>query len=175
MPDEIETDLSDTTEQLIRRDGKATEKSLFSPVYRPDFNRDEYKFACYLDEVKALQWWHRNIAKAGHYHVQGWRKNKVYPDFIFAVEQDSRETKLIVLETKGDQFEGNLDTDYKRKLLELVTEHYAFEKVSKAGELELVVNEATTVVCKLVLISEWQTRVPNELIKSEGVKSDNRW
>jgi hypothetical protein len=28
---------------------------------------------------------HRNVAKAGQYSVQEWRKNKVYPDFLFAL------------------------------------------------------------------------------------------
>jgi hypothetical protein len=45
----------------------------------------EGEFACYLDEQKALQWWHRNAAMASNYFVQGWLKNKVYPDFVFAL------------------------------------------------------------------------------------------
>ena len=37
---------------------------------------------------------------------------------------------------KGDQLEGNLDTNYKRKLLETVSAHYRAEDGIKAGTLE---------------------------------------
>lgn len=161
MPREMETDSLDTSMQLIRRDGVPSEKSVFAPVYKADFNRDEADFACYLDEQKALQWWHRNVAKAGHYHVQGWRKHKVYPDFIFALSSGENRQKIVVIETKGNQFEGNLDTEYKRKLLRLVTDHYEFENSIK-GELELVVDSDTTLACDLVLIDEWKIRIPTE-------------
>lgn len=162
MPYEMETDLPDVSPQLIRPDGNATEKSLFAPVYRADYNNDEAEFACYLDERSALQWWHRNVAKAGQYHLQGWRKHKVYPDFIFALTQEDGRQKLVVMETKGEQLEGNLDTEYKRKLLKLMSDSYRFEEAVKAGELELTADNKTTVVCDLVLMNEWRTRVPNE-------------
>jgi type III restriction enzyme len=138
-----------------------TVKSLFSPVYTAEYNKDEAEFACYLDEVKALQWWHRNVAKAGQYFVQGWRKSKVYPDFVFALIGGDSKRKLVVMETKGDQLRGNLDTEYKRRLLKVITDNFAFENVVKAGELELVVDKDTSVACDLVLISEWKTEVPN--------------
>ena len=119
MPREVETDLPENAEQLVRRDGRPAEKSMFAPFYRADLNSAEAECACYLDEHGALEWWHRNVAKAGHYHLQGWKKNKVYPDFIFALTQDGGTRKLVVLETKGSQLAGNLDTEYKRKLLDL--------------------------------------------------------
>ena len=167
MPSYIETDLSETSAQLIRRDGLPAEKSIFSPTYRAEFNKDEADFACYLDERAALQWWHRNVAKADHYFFQGWRKHKVYPDFIFALTQSEGHHKLAIIETKGNQFEGNLDTEYKQKLLRLVTENYKLEKAIKAGELELLIDEDTVVTCELVLIADWKTRVPNELFSSD--------
>jgi hypothetical protein len=40
--------------------------------------------------------------------VPGWRKAKIYPDFIFA--------RITVLEAKNDQL-GNLDIAYKREAL----------------------------------------------------------
>lgn len=82
MPEEMETDLPYTSPQLVKPDGNPTQKSLFAPVYDSDYNQDERDFACYLDDDAALKWWHRNVAKAGQYHLQGWRKQKVYPDFI---------------------------------------------------------------------------------------------
>jgi type III restriction enzyme len=64
------------------------------------------------------------------------------------------------METKGDQLEGNLDTEYKRKLLKLMSDN--FENMVKAGQFEIVLNPKTSVTCDLLLMSEWKTRVPNE-------------
>jgi len=161
MPHELNTDLLENAAQLPKPDGTLASKSLFSPVYRVDYNKDEAEFACYLDEAKALKWWHRNVAKAGHYFVQGWKKSKVYPDFIFALVTDHKKPKLVVMEMKGDQLRGNLDTEYKRKLLKIVSDNYMFEHVVKAGELELVIENDTSVSCDLVLLGEWKTLVPN--------------
>lgn len=160
MPFELETALPETAEQLPRPDGTPTEKSVFAPVYRADFNPNEAECACYLDEREALRWWHRNVARAGHYHLQGWKKNKMYPDFLFALTHDAGKHRLIVMETKGDQLAGNLDTEYKRKLLQVLSENYAVHHTAKAGELELVIEDGTTVACDLVLISEWKNKVP---------------
>jgi type III restriction enzyme len=165
LPPDIVTDLlEEKPKQLIRDDGRPVEKNLFSPVYRADFNNDEAEFACYIDEERALKWWHRNVARNGHYFVQGWRKHKVYPDFIFALHREGGKERLMVLETKGDQLEGNLDTAYKRKLLEELTKASRREKIIKAGELQIVC-EGKEIICDLVLMSEWKevfhTRIAN--------------
>ena len=45
---------------LARRDHKPMQISLFEPVYERQFDTElERNFARYLDEQKALQWWHR--------------------------------------------------------------------------------------------------------------------
>jgi type III restriction enzyme len=155
MPEHMWTDLAENSEKFTRSTGDIVEKSLFAPVYKLELNNDEQDFACYLDEHKALVWWHRNVAKAEQYFVQGWRKNKVYPDFIFAVN----DKRIIVIETKGDQLEGNLDTKYKKKLLQTISDNFKIEKVKRAGELELVFDDSTTVSCDLLLMSEWQTKI----------------
>jgi type III restriction enzyme len=161
MPKEMETDRPATAAPLVRlSDGALTEKSVFAPVYREDFNNDEAEFACYLDEQKALQWWHRNVAKAGNYFLQGWRKNRVYPDFLFALQQSKGASRLVVWETKGDQLDGNLDTAYKRKLIQTMNAKYRFQNVKRAGKLELVLDDKTTVACDLVLMSEWKAKAP---------------
>lgn len=163
MPMTIETTRPENAPKLLRKSGDPVEKTLFAPAYQPDFNNEEADFACYLDEEKALLWWHRNVAKSGHYFLQGWRKNKVYPDFIFAVARNDDSQKIVVIETKGEQLEGNLDTVYKRKLLNLVNEQYSFEQVKKAGELELVLDDKTTVTCDLILMNEWATKFPTHI------------
>lgn len=156
MPDTLESDLPENSKQLYRKDGKVVQKSVFAPEYQANFDTDEAEFACYIDEEAALKWWHRNVARAGHYFVQGWRKNKVYPDFIFALQKKSGKERLVVLETKGDFLKGYEDTVYKRKLLERLTAAYKLDETVKAGELQLV-GDGVDVVCDLVLMSEWKT------------------
>ncbi len=157
MPSEVETSRLEKARQLARNSGGYTEKSLLSPVYQDDFNIDEAEFACYIDEQKALRWWHRNVARGANYGLQGWRKNRVYPDFIFAHERTGKSDRILVWETKGDQLEGNLDTKYKRKLLQALSANYRAEDGIKAGELELIGNAGEAVQCDLVLMSEWKT------------------
>jgi type III restriction enzyme len=160
LPRAMETDRAEKERKLVRpSSGGPVEKSIFAPVYEGDFNTDEAEFACYLDEQAALGWWHRNVAKAGNYALQGWRKNRVYPDFIFAHQKSGKKQRIVVWETKGDQLEGNLDSEYKRKLLDTMSECFSAEEVVRAGELELVDKDGASVICEMVLMSDWKAHI----------------
>ena len=65
------------------------------------------------------------------------------------------------METKGDHLD-NLDTKYKKAVLQLISDAYEIETAARIGELELVIEDGTTVKCDLVLMSEWETKLPNE-------------
>jgi type III restriction enzyme len=126
---------------------------------------DEANFACYLDTQATVQWWHRNVAKAGQYSLQGWKKNLVYPDFIFAHQTVAGQDQLAVWGTKGDHL-GGKDTEYKRKLLQTISDNYQKDKLVRAGELEFIYpNEADvpTVHCTLVFMDEWRLVVDKAL------------
>ena len=158
MPFETETFEPPTAEKL------AVEKSLFSPIYRGDFSsQDEREIAVYLDGESALKWWHRNVARS-NYAVQGWRRDKIYPDFIFAsLGSDpggDPHNRLTVLEMKGKHLAGNDDTEYKKAVLQLMSDAFAIEPSSPIGELELVIEDGTSVACELVLMPDWKTRLP---------------
>lgn len=161
VPQTIDTELPESAPQLLRNSGSATEKSIFAPVYAADYNMEERDFACYIDEYKALKWWHRNVAKAGQYSVQGWRKNKVYPDFLFALSEVDGKERLMVWETKGDQLAGNLDSDYKEKLLAKISDAFSIDASKAAGQMEIEVEKGTLVQCELVLMSDWKSRFGN--------------
>lgn len=164
LPTTLETDRPEKARKLVRQSsGGPIEKSVFAPVYEEDFNPDEAEFACYLDEQAALDWWHRNVAKSGNYHLQGWRKNRVYPDFIFAHQKAGKKQRIVVWETKGNQLEGNLDSEYKRKLLDAMTQCFKAEDVVRAGELELVGQDGASVTCEMVLMSDWKAGVHRTL------------
>jgi len=92
------------------------------------------------------------------YGLQGWRRHRVYPDFIFALQRGAKTNRIVVVETKGDYLKGD-DTEYKRRLLDLLSNAYAFENVHVGGELELVIDSATTVVCDLVFGQDWKNQL----------------
>ena len=168
MSSGAETYEPEGAEQLVGKAGGPLEKSLVTPIYKGDFSsQDERQIAVYLDGEAALTWWHRNVARQ-QYAVQGWRRGKIYPDFIFALQSGAGAERLVVLEMKGSHLAGNLDTDYKKAVLQLISDHYAIEHTPHAGELELVVPDGTTVQCALVLMKDWPTRLPNEFIGKQA-------
>ena len=166
MPFQIHTTEPPNAHQLVGRDGGPLQKSLFAPVYESEFNRDEREVAVYLDGEEALTWWHRNVART-QYGIQGWKKGKIYPDFIFAVRTDGPPDRITVLETKGDQLD-NLDTAYKREVLSFLSSSFAWDDCTHAGELKLVTGNGETVQCALILMSEWETKLPELLNRSAG-------
>ncbi|MFO1419937.1 MAG: hypothetical protein U1F59_03110 [Candidatus Competibacteraceae bacterium] len=150
MPFEAQTYEPEGAEQLVGKTGGPLEKSLFAPIYKGDFSsQDERNIVVYLDGEAALTWWHRNVARR-QYAVQGWRRSRIFPDFIFALQCGAGAERLVVLEMKGPQLAGNLDTEYKRAVLRLMSDHYAIEHAPPVGGLELVVSDGTTVQCDLV-------------------------
>ena len=161
MPAMVETMEPDTARQLLGKSGGPLERSLFSPVYENEFNNDERDVAVYLDGEKALLWWHRNVART-QYGLQGWRRAKIYPDFIFAVQQNDKTTRVTVLETKGDQLD-NLDTAYKREVLRVMSDNFAWDTTVPAGTLELIKSTGETVEGTLILMSDWPTKLPGYL------------
>ena len=161
MPFTVETTEPNTARQLVSQTGGPLEKSLFSPVYENELNSEERDVAVYLDGEKALSWWHRNVART-QYGIQGWKKAKIYPDFIFAVHHEGKAKRISVLETKGDQLD-NLDTAYKREILSFLSTHFVWDDCTPAGELELITNDGTVVEGTLILMSEWKTELPKYL------------
>ena len=161
MPFTIETIEPEGARQLVGKNGGPLQKSLFTPVYESELNNDERDVAVYLDGEKTLNWWHRNVARS-QYGIQGWKKAKIYPDFVFAVRGSGKDQRITVLETKGDQLD-NLDTAYKREVLSFLSNNFKWDDVTPVGELELIKNSGETVRCTLILMSEWKTKLPTYL------------
>ena len=158
MPDTLGTTQPWSARQLLNHNGGPLQLSLFAPVYEADFNADEQSVAVHLDGAAAIRWWHRNVAR-NQYGVQGWRRHRIYPDFIFAAPKSDGSPRVAVLETKGDQLE-NLDTAYKRAVLGLMSGAFSWDNVVPAGQLALVNNNGETVVCDLILMSDIPTKLP---------------
>lgn len=94
------------------------QRSLFEFAPEDEFNSLEKAVALCLDEQEKLLWWYRNLSRQ-NYYIQGWKKNKIYPDFIFADDDKAKNdySKVFVVETKGVHLK-NEDTDYKRDVFE---------------------------------------------------------
>lgn len=72
-----------------------------------------------------------SISARGASGLQGWRRNRVYPDFLLRLTGEGE--RLLVLETKGKQFDND-DTAFKRQLMAALQN--AYERPA-AGEVEL--------------------------------------
>lgn len=106
--------------QLNRLDGSQLQRSIFDYVPEESMNELEQKVAVYLDEQEKLLWWYRNLSKKD-YHIQGWKKNKIYPDFLAAdvsKTNDGSYDTVYVLETKGIHLKND-DTKYKQDVFAL--------------------------------------------------------
>ncbi|PNH90456.1 restriction endonuclease subunit R [Vibrio diazotrophicus] len=157
----LEVNVSEHEQVLRRKDGSELEKSLFEKVYQNGLNNLERDTAWYLDKQESVYWWHRIAVNQREYSLQGWQKQKVYPDLLVCVEKpNSGNYRFSVLETKGEHLKGNDDTEYKRRLFELFTEHV--KTTVDAGELTL---EAASggMSFRMLMEDSWSQEIVPEL------------
>ncbi len=142
--------------------GSPIQRSLFDPLFESRFNSLEKDFALYLEKSNAIYWWHR-IAARQEYSLQGWRRQRVYPDFVACRNGDG---KLLVLETKGIHLKGSEDTGYKQKLLETLENAYA----SALDRGKMKIGEPPAIY-RMMFEGKWREQV-SELV--EGHKGYQR-
>ena len=155
MGHEIDFVVSESDKVFRKRDDSDFQLSLFDKAYQRDYNELEKQVAWYLDEQSAIKWWHRMVAKQQSYHLQGWQKRKVHPDFLALISPDNKIKKLSVLETKGDHLKGNDDTKYKRKLFE-VLEKQAINEAVSVGDMEVVSEKEQKMVFRILMEKTWK-------------------
>ena len=138
------------TDKRLTRYGNPVQLSLFEPVFEHHFDSElEKKFAYYLDERRALQWWHRiAVRQRGEYYMQGWKQGRIYPDFVAMTSEFGGVTRVLIFETKGEHLGGNLDTHYKKKVLKTLEDTFntagtmrVHEGTTREGIFQLVFNE----------------------------------
>ena len=145
---------------LYKSDGQMLQKSLFEFMPEDDFNETEKAVAWYLEDQDRLFFWYRNAARRD-YAIQGWKKQKVYPDFIFTKsenDKNSRFESVFIIETKGLHLK-NEDTDYKKSLFDLCNK---MADRKRLGELELALKEKS-VRFEVVFEDEWKRKL-NEMM-----------
>ena len=153
MAKTLNLSVSSGSSLLRKQNNTDLQLSLFENIYKEEFkfNDLEKRVAWYLDEDAAIKWWHRIIERQD-WHLQGWQKHKIYPDFLVCVKSSKEgEASFSILETKGQHLMGNMDTEYKKKLFELFTE-YSRQSID-AGTIEIQDQKMTF---DLVLQNKWQ-------------------
>ena len=101
-------------------DHSPVQLSLFEPVFERQFDSElEKSFARYLDERRAVEWWHKvAVRQSNHYYLRGWKQNRIWPDFVAMSSETDGRPHVLVFETKGEHLKGNDDTNYKKRVLE---------------------------------------------------------
>jgi type III restriction enzyme len=131
MPPFVEVEFRPGTDLWMRdKDDRDLARSLFDGIRGGELNGFEEDVALYLDGSSAIAWWWR-LTSRGAWGLQGWRRHKVYPDFLMRLSGDQR--RMLVLETKGKQL-GNDDTAFKRELMAALGKAY---RKPSPGEVEL--------------------------------------
>jgi type III restriction enzyme len=108
----------------LARGAHEIQRSLAEFETEEHFNSEERSIALYLDEQEKLLWWYRNIVSRNTYFVQGWKKSRIYPDFIFTEADNKKKedyTKVFVVESKGVHLKND-DTNYKKDIFKLCNE-----------------------------------------------------
>ena len=145
--------------QANREDGSQYAENLFDLIYEDDLNGLENKVATYLDQQERLFFWYRNRARKDYY-VQGWKRGKIYADFVVTLRSDERDTddefhQVFVVETKGIHLKESADTTYKRHVFDICSEH-----ASKKDWAEFVPAMRDKVVnFEVVDEDEWEKRL----------------
>ena len=153
MAKTLSLSVSEDNDVLRKRNNKDLQLSLFEDIYKEElkFNDLEKQVAWYLDEDSAIKWWHRIIEKQD-WHLQGWQKNKIYPDFLVCLKSSKDgNASFSILETKGQHLIGNPDTEYKKKIFNLFTE-YCSQSI-ESGTIEVQDQKMTF---DLILQKEWR-------------------
>jgi len=91
--------------------------------------------------------------------LQGWKRGRIYPDFIFAVDRQGAGKRIVALETNGDHLQ-NPDTDYKRAVLDYLSDTFRWDSAVSAGQLQLQ-KTGETVECTLILMQDIKAKLPD--------------
>lgn len=151
-----------TSKPLLSQDGMPLQRSLFDYVPEDELNETEKAVAWYLEDQDRLFFWYRNIPRRD-YAIQGWRKQKIYPDFIFTEADSQKGTeheRVFIAETKGLHLK-NEDTDYKKAVFDICN---AMVAEKKWEELKLAFKNKS-IRFEVIFEDEWKRKL-NSLLQN---------
>lgn len=108
-------------------------------------NKEEFRFVERLDleTLPNIKFWIRNREKKDPFYIQGWMRNKFYPDFIVLTDNGN----ILALEWKGEDRVSNEDTQYKEEIAKV------WEKLGK-GKLHFFLVQNKNVEESLITIKK---------------------
>lgn len=157
MADKIEVQ-HDSNETAV-----TLEKCMFQPQYFSNYNNLEKPVALAINNKDVVQWWHRLAVRGTEYSVQGWKREKIFPDFLVKLEagKDGVE-RLYFVESKGDHLEGNKDTKYKQELFNTINAVVG-SNIKPKGEVELI-DGKENISFHMVFENEWENELNKLLV-----------
>lgn len=135
----------ETDSITISRIAPTLRHNLYEDVDFDNLNKLEKDVINILERQETIMFWFRNRVARGWYAIQGWRENKIRPDFVVAKKKDDNKVEIVYLmESKGEHLLGNNDTTYKNKVFEQMTaQHKAGNVKTYQTEFDFgVVNDA---------------------------------
>ncbi|TAF08384.1 MAG: restriction endonuclease subunit R [Flavobacteriia bacterium] len=111
--------------------------NLYDDVEVSTLNTLEKKVIDVLEKQETTLFWFRNKVAKNWYAIQGWRVNKIRPDFVVAKKKDNDKIEIVYLiESKGEHLLGNNDTTYKNQVFQILTEQYKNKSI-KTYQIEI--------------------------------------
>lgn len=111
--------------------------NLYDDVEISTLNTLEKKVIDVLEKQETTLYWFRNKVAKNWYAIQGWRENKIRPDFVVAKKKDNDKIEIVYLiESKGEHLLGNNDTTYKNQVFQTMTEQYKNKSI-KTYQIEI--------------------------------------
>jgi type III restriction enzyme len=105
---------------------------LFDDVELSTMNSLERTVGQVLDNQEKILWWFRNRVGKQWYAIQGWHQYKIRPDFVAAKKNDDGKLELVyIIESKGEHLLGNADSEYKKSVLDLMTEQHKTNRIER--------------------------------------------
>ncbi len=111
--------------------------NLYDDVEVSTINTLEKKVIDILERQETTLFWFRNKVAKNWYAIQGWRENKIRPDFVVAKKKDEDKIEIVyLLESKGEHLLGNNDTTYKNDVFKTMTDQHKNKKI-KTSQVEI--------------------------------------
>jgi type III restriction enzyme len=151
IPDSFVIRATGPLKALTHNNGDQIAKSLFD--FEPEEKKNDFEnaVALVLDRNADVLWWYRNLVGDDQFSIQGYRKNRIRPDFVVQSAKNKKPIpRVIVIETKGKHLEGNTDTTYKRDVAAY------FEKVGKKVTWQQLAADFADNVFRFQILDETQ-------------------
>ena len=64
------------------------------------------------------------VRQRGEYYLRGWRRERIWSDFVAMGGETDGRPSVLVFETKGDHLAGNDDSEYNKRVFDALEETF---------------------------------------------------